>query len=64
MRISLIEVEGENLGISVGQFHLIMMLMALAFRFNSRYADAQTSRKLASWDQSLRKLAGAKAVSA
>lgn len=54
----------ENLGISVGQFHLIMMLMAMAFRFNSRYADAQTSRNLARWDQSLRKLAGAKAASA
>lgn len=54
----------ENLGISVGQFHLIMMLMALAVRFNSRYADAQTPRKLAWWDQSLRKLAGAKVFSA
>ena len=54
----------ENLGISVGQFHLIMMLVALAFRLNSRYADPPTSRKLAWWDQSLRKLAGAKALSA
>lgn len=54
----------ENLGISVGQFHLIMMLVALAFRFNSRYADPPTSRKLAVWDQSLRKLAGAKTLSA
>lgn len=54
----------ENLGISVGQFHLIMMLVNLAFRFNSRYADSPTSRKLAYWDQSLRKLAGIKALSA
>lgn len=54
----------ENLGISVGQFHLIMMLVALAFRLNSRYADPPTPRKLAWWDQSLRKLAGAKAIPA
>lgn len=54
----------ENLGIPVGQFHLIMMLMALASRFNSRSADAQTPRKLACWDQSLRKLAGARALPA
>lgn len=54
----------ENLGISVGQFHLIMMLMALAVRFNSRYADVQTSRKLVLWNQSLRKLAGVKDISA
>ena len=54
----------ENLGISVGQFHLIMMMAALAFRFNSRYADAPTLRKLACWEQALRKLAGVKAISA
>ncbi len=54
----------ENLGISVGQFHLIMMPMALAVRFNSRYADVQTSRKLVLWNQSLRKLAGVKDISA
>ena len=33
-------------------------------RFNSRYAGLPTSRKLAYWDQFLRKLAGTKALSA
>ena len=64
LNMAKVVIHKENLGISVGQFHIIMMLMALAVRFNSRYADAQTSRKLAWWDQSLRKLAGAKVYSA
>lgn len=55
----------EHLAISVGQFHLIMMVTALAFRFNSsRYADPPTSRKLATWNQALRKLTGIKAITA
>lgn len=64
LNMAKVVIHKENLGISVGQFHLIMMLVAMAFRFNSRYADPPTSKKLAWWDQSLRKLAGTKAVPA
>lgn len=65
LNIAKLVIHKENLGISVGQFHLIMMMVSLACRFNSsRYADEPTSRKLAYWDLALRKLAGAKGISA
>lgn len=65
LNIAKLVIHKENLGISVGQFHLIMMMVSLACRFNSsRYADEPTSRKLVYWDLALRKLAGAKGISA
>lgn len=54
----------ENLGISIGQLHLIMMFLATANRLNSRYAEQPTSRKIAEWDIPLRKLAGISTASA
>lgn len=54
----------ENLGISIGQFHLIMMVLATVSRFNSRFAEPPTSKKLVVWDKALRELAGASAIPA
>lgn len=54
----------ENLGISIGLLHLIMMFLATANRLNSRYAEQPTSRKIAEWDIPLRKLAGISTASA
>ena len=54
----------ENLALSIGQFHLIMMLVATANRINSRYAEHPTSRLMAVWDKAIRKMAGVKSLSA
>lgn len=64
LNMAKVVIHRENLGISVGQFHLIMMLVATATRLNSRYAAPPTSKLMAEWNDSLRKLAGIKPHSA
>ena len=64
LNMAKIVIHKENLALSIGQFHLIMMLVATATRINSRYAEPPTSKLMAAWDTGIRKMAGAKSIPA
>lgn len=54
----------ENLDISVGQFHRILLILRIAEGFNPRYAETLTPEKISLWNRSLCKLAGIDSISA